>query len=107
MKACIFRESEEDEVNDFDLMDLGVLAAGTVVDATWTFVHARGDVDARIFNEEGTSVAESLSDDDNEAINFVIPEEGRYFFGTFLLSDDPGNDGNDYRVRYTLTEPEE
>ncbi len=107
MKACIFRESEEDEVNDFDLMDLGVLAAGTVVDATWTFVHARGDVDARIFNEEGTSVAESLSDDDNEAINFVIPEEGRYFFGTFLLNDDAANDGNDYRVRYTLTEPEE
>ncbi len=85
---------------EFDIVSLGTLPAGVRLSALATFTHDRGDVDMFLFLD-GSFVAQAVSSDDDEVINFNVPLAGDYFLVT-ILSSDPQSDGNAYRLRYTL-----
>ena len=59
--------------------------------AECTFSHADGDVDLRLVDSTGTTLAQSRSTDDNEEIDHVVPSGGTYYLQVFY-----GDEGNVY-----------
>ncbi len=74
---------------DNDWYRIEVAAAGARVNIACTFAHAAGDVDIALYSQDGTRLALSESEDDNEQISVDLSSGGELFVAVYF--QDRGN----------------
>ena len=80
---------------DFYAIDLDV---GDEITVALTFTHADGDVDVYLGDAEGTVLASSTSEDDDESFTYTAEEAGQYIVLVNLWEDLGDNPGNAYSM---------
>ena len=71
---------------------------GGDIEVELTFTDADGDIDARIYNPSGVSVASGLSSDDNEVLTYQGASAGRYAIEVYSYGDTE----NTYDLRFSV-----
>jgi uncharacterized protein (DUF2141 family) len=74
------------------------LSAGQLLRVNVRFPHAEGDIDLLLFDSGGTSVAGSVSTDDDESLTFTAPTAGTYSIAVFLYAEGGSRPGNMYTL---------
>jgi hypothetical protein len=105
--AGISSGSEEDLVIcefDDDFYQLG-LVVGDDLTVDLSFIHTEGDIDLRLLNANGYSLAHSLSWDDNESASFAADASGVYYICVYLYVDNGKLPGNTYDMTVSVATP--
>lgn len=80
------------------------LGAGDTLTVLAEFTDAEGDIDVRIVNADGATVASGVSTDDDEILEFTAVDAGTYFVRVSLYLDSGSTDGNSYGLDFDIEE---
>ena len=78
------------------------LSTGAAVQVDASFIHDEGNINIRLFRD-GTPVAQSISLDDNEKIDFTATVDGTYTLQVDPLPDPFSDPGNTYTLEISAT----
>jgi hypothetical protein len=89
-------------VMDDDFYDIPVNSGDTIA-ASVTFMNPEGDIDLRLLNPLGFSVASSGGTGNTESINFTANLTGTYTLRVYLFTENGAIAGNPYSLSLTVT----